>query len=75
MVATFLASTDTDYLADSSRPSWSEVASVARLAVRLRVGRAGVPPLSVVWEEVVQALRLVALGVLLLSAVVATWIV
>ena len=75
MVATFLASTDTDYLADSSRPSWSEVASVARLAVRLRVGRAGVSPLSVAWEEVVQALRLVALGVLLLSAVVATWTV
>lgn len=78
MVATFLASMDTDdahHLADSGRPNWSEVASVATLAVRLRVGRAGMPPPSAVWEEVVRAVRLVALAVLLLSAVVATWTV
>ena len=46
MVATFLESMDTDdaeaaeYLADYGRPSWSEVASVAALAVRLRLGAA-----------------------------------
>ena len=79
MVATFLASMDTDdvedaeFLADYGRPSWSEVASVATLAVRLRVGGAGMPPLSVVWGETVRAVRLVALAVLLFSAVVGTW--
>lgn len=76
MVATFLASMDTDdahHLADSGRPSWSEVASVATLAVRLHVGRAGMPPPSLIWGEVVRAVRLVALAVLLLSAVVGTW--
>jgi len=79
MVATFLASMDTDdvedaeFLADYGRPSWSEVASVARLAVRLRIGGTGVPPLSVGLGEAVRAVRLVALAVLLLSAVWATW--
>jgi hypothetical protein len=43
MVATFLQSMATDdaddaeYLADDGRPGWSEVASVAALAVRLRI--------------------------------------
>ncbi len=79
MVATFLASMETDdvedaeFLADYSRPSWTEVASVAKLAVRLRVGGTGVPPLSVRWGEAVRAVRLMALAVLLLSAVVGTW--
>ena len=50
MVATFLASTHTDdrdeadYLADFGRPSWAEVASIAALAIRLRIGSAGAPP-------------------------------
>lgn len=79
MVATFLASMNTDdaedgeYLADYGRPSWSEVASVVRLAVRLRVGGVGMPPLSVAWGETVRAVRLVALMVLLVNAVSATW--
>ena len=55
MVATFLESMDTDdaeaaeYLADYGRPSWSEVASVAALAIRLRLGAAGAPPRYVAW--------------------------
>ena len=49
MVATFLESMASDdaeaaeYLADYGRPSWSEVASVAALAVRLRLGAADAP--------------------------------
>lgn len=79
MVATFLASMNTDdvedaeYLAAYGRPSWSEVASVVRLAVRLRVGGVGMPPLSVAWGEAVRAVRLVALVVLLVNAISATW--
>ncbi|MCA1709665.1 MAG: hypothetical protein LC808_42870, partial [Actinobacteria bacterium] len=79
MVATFLASMGTDdvedveYLADYGRPSWSEVASVVGLAVRLRVGGVGMPPLSVAWGEAIRAVRLVALVVLLFNAVSATW--
>lgn len=79
MVATFLASMSTDdadeaeFRADYGRPSWSEIASVATLAVRLRVGGPGIPPASLVWDEVMRAARLVALAVLLLSAVMATW--
>lgn len=79
MVATFLASMDTadvedaEYLADYGRPSWSEVASVIRLAVRLRVGGVGMPPLSVAWGETVRAVRLVGLAVLLFNAVSGTW--
>ena len=75
MVATFLESMDTDdaeaaeYLADYGRPSWSEVASVAALAVRLRLGAAGAPPRYVAWGE---AVRLVALMGLLVHAAAAT---
>jgi hypothetical protein len=75
MVATFLESMDTDdaeaaeYLADFGRPSWSEVASVAALAVRLRLGATGAPPRSVAWG---QAVRLVALMGLLVHAAAAT---
>jgi hypothetical protein len=49
MVATFLESMDSDdaeaaeFLADYGRPGWSEVASVAALAVRLRLGAAEAP--------------------------------
>jgi len=77
MVATFLASMQTDdpddaeFLANYGRPSWPEVASVAMLAVRLRIGGVGMPPLSLAWGEIVRALRLVALMVLLISAVLA----
>jgi hypothetical protein len=75
MVATFLESMDIDdpeaaeYLADYGRPSWSEVASVAVLAVRLRLGAAGAPPRYVAWGE---AVRLVALMGLLVRAAAAT---
>lgn len=55
MVATFLDSVDSDdaeateYAVDCRRPSSSEVASVASLAVRLRLGAAGAPPRYVAW--------------------------
>jgi hypothetical protein len=75
MVATFLDSMGSDdleadeYAADFGRPSWSEVASVVRLAVRLRVGAAGASPRSVAWGRV---LRLVALMGLLVNATAVT---
>ena len=71
MVATFLESMASDdaeaaeYLADYGRPSWSEVASVAVLAVRLRLGAANAPLRSGAWGE---AVRLVALMGLLVHA-------
>jgi hypothetical protein len=71
MVATFLESMATEnaeaaeYLADFGRPSWSEVASVAALAVRLRLGAADAPRRSGAWGE---AVRLVALMGLLVHA-------
>jgi hypothetical protein len=74
MVATFLASMATDdpdeaeYLGDYGRPSWSEVASVLALALRLHLGGAGAPPRSVAWG---QAIRLVTLMWLLGEAVLA----
>jgi hypothetical protein len=75
MVATFLDSRDSEdaeaaeFAADFGRPSWSEVASVAGLAIRLRLDTAGAPPRSVAWG---QAVRLVALMGLLVHAAVAT---
>jgi hypothetical protein len=75
MVATLLESMATDdaeaaeYLADFGRPSWSEVASVAALAVRLRLGAADAPLRSGAWGE---AVRLVALMGLLVHAAAAT---
>jgi hypothetical protein len=67
MVTTFLASMHTDdteqaeYLADYGRPSWSEVASVATLAVRLHLGGRGAPPRSVVWGDAVRLVALIGL--------------
>jgi hypothetical protein len=67
MVATFLESVAVDdpdeagYLADYGRPSWSEVASVAALAVRLRLGA--------VRLRLGDAVRIVALAGLLAHAV------
>jgi hypothetical protein len=75
MVATFLDSVDSDdaeaaeYAADYGRPSWSEVATVASLAVRLRLGAAGAPPRYLAWGQTV---RLVALTGLLVNAAAAT---
>jgi hypothetical protein len=36
---------------DTARPSWSEIASVAALAVRLRLGGVGAPPRPFAWGE------------------------
>jgi hypothetical protein len=82
MVAAFLESLDTadaeaaQYAADFGRPSWPEVASVAALAMRLRLGTlglyrrgAGAPPRAAVWG---QAVRLAALVGMLANAVAAT---
>ncbi|OLB79718.1 MAG: hypothetical protein AUI14_09415 [Actinobacteria bacterium 13_2_20CM_2_71_6] len=79
MVTTFLESMrrddpeEADFVAEYGRPSWSEVASVATLAVRLRLpalrlrfGGTGAPPRSVVWGD---AVRLAALVVLFTHAV------
>jgi hypothetical protein len=81
MVAAFLESRDSadpetaEYIADFGRPSWPEVASIAVLAVRLRLEplglrpRGGVPPpRAAVWG---QAVRLFLLGGMLAHAVVA----
>jgi len=71
MVATFLSSVDTDdpeeaeYIADFGRPSWSEVASIVALAVRLRIGTAGAPPRYAAWSE---AIRLSVLAGMLVNA-------
>jgi len=71
MVSTYLASVDTgdpdevEYAADYGRPSWSEVASIVALAVRLRIGSAGAPPRYAVWSE---AVRLAALAGMLVYA-------
>jgi hypothetical protein len=76
MVAAFLASMHTDdpdradYLAEFGRPTWSEVASVATLAVRLRLGLAGATtPYAVAWTT---AVRTVVLAWLLAGAVFGT---
>jgi hypothetical protein len=71
MVATLLASVETDdpddaaYTADFGRPSWSEVASVLALAVRLRLGSGGGQPRYAAWGG---AIRLAALCGLLAFA-------
>jgi hypothetical protein len=82
MVVAFLESLDTqdaeaaEYAADFGRPSWPEVASVATLAMRLRLGTLGLyqrstgaPPRAAVWG---QAVRLVVLVGMLANAVAAT---
>lgn len=76
MVDTFLLSRvpdqpdefDADFDAEYGRPSWSEVASVVGLALRLRLGGVHAPPRSFARGEVV---RRVALAGLLVHAVAA----
>lgn len=58
-----------EYLADYGRPGWSELGSVAALAVRLRIGSPAAPPRYLAWGA---ALRLVGLMGLLGHAVLAT---
>lgn len=75
MVATFLQTMHTDdieeaeFRADFGRPPASEVASVAGLALRLRLGGIDAPPRSFLWGE---AVRRVALVGLLVNAAGAT---
>jgi hypothetical protein len=75
MVAAFLESVqpadpdEAEFIADYGRPSWSEVASVAVLAVRLRLGNPGAPPRHLAWAH---AFRLAALAWLLNNAASAT---
>jgi hypothetical protein len=76
MVEAFLASVETDdperaeFLAEFGRPSLAEVASVAALSLRLRLGLAGNPtPRSSAWGG---AWRIVALSWLMAGAAVAT---
>ncbi|MER5619794.1 hypothetical protein ABT061_01980 [Streptosporangium sp. NPDC002544] len=65
MVAVFLEGSPDVSDADGPRPRWSEIASVAALAVRVRLGGAGAAPRSLAWGETV---RLVALLGLLFPA-------
>jgi len=71
MVATFLASVETDdredaeYVADYGRPGWPEVLSIAALAIRLRIGSAGAPARYAAWSR---AIRFCVLAVLLVHA-------
>jgi hypothetical protein len=66
MVAAFLESMERDdpdeaeFLRDYGRPSWSEMGSVAALAVRLRLGGAGTPR-SAAWGAAVRLAALIAL--------------
>jgi hypothetical protein len=66
MVATLLESVDTgdqedaDYVAAYGRPSWSEVASVIGLAIRLRLGGPSAPPRAYAWGEGVRLFGLLA---------------
>jgi len=69
MVATFLESMATDdveeaeYVAEFGRPSVSEVAAVAALAARLRLGGADAEPRSFAWGEAVRRMVLVVLTI------------
>ncbi|MFD0747083.1 hypothetical protein ACFQ1L_38695 [Phytohabitans flavus] len=74
MVAVLLESMERDdpeeaeFVRDYGRPSWSEVGSVAALALRLRLGGAGTPR-SLTWGA---AVRLAVLMALLAHAVAGT---
>jgi hypothetical protein len=82
MVATYLSSVatddpeDADYLADHGRPGWSEVASVAGLAVRLRLpalgyaGGTGGPARPRLLGDAIRLVALIGLLVGAASAVV-----
>jgi hypothetical protein len=76
MVATFLATElpdnaeDAEFAAEFGRPSWSEVASVVALAVRLRLGGAGAPPRYLAWGDAVRRVALVGLLVLAVQAII-----
>ncbi len=81
MVGTFLSSRrqgdpdvdpdfDSDFDAEYGRPDWREVASVAGLAVRLRLGGVHAPPRSFVRGEVVRGVALAGLLVHAVGAVV-----
>jgi hypothetical protein len=72
MVAAFLESVqsedpeEAEFIAEYGRPSWSEVASVVALAVRLRLGTAAAPPRYLAWGR---AVRLAVLAWVLVHAV------
>ncbi|MEU0519292.1 hypothetical protein [Streptosporangium sp. NPDC006007] len=48
--------------ADNPRPRWSEIASVAALAARVRLGGAGAPPRFVVRSETIRLVAVLGLG-------------
>lgn len=61
MVATFLEATGDLGDEEGARPTLSEIASVAALAVRVRLGGAGASSRSVAWGEVVRLLAVLGL--------------
>ncbi|WP_436763752.1 hypothetical protein [Streptosporangium sp. V21-05] len=63
MVSVFLEGSPDVSDDDGPRPRWSEIASVAVLAVRVRLGGAGHPaPRSLAWGETVRLVALLGLG-------------
>jgi hypothetical protein len=67
MVAAFLDSMasddpeEADFVAEFGRPSWSEVASVALLALRLRLTNPAAPPRYLAWGDAIRIIALVGL--------------
>ncbi|MFC4529690.1 hypothetical protein [Sphaerisporangium dianthi] len=71
MVSAFLEGAGHLAGADDARPRWSEVASVAALSLRVRLGGIGAAPRFLAWGE---AVRLVAvLGLAFQSAMSCVW--
>ena len=72
MVCAFLEGSGDLSDADSPRPRWSEIASVAALSLRVRLGGAGAPPRFFAWGE---AVRLVAvLGLFFHAMMSCVWL-
>ncbi|WP_055482113.1 hypothetical protein [Sphaerimonospora mesophila] len=62
MVSAFLDASGSAVDDDDAWPRWSEIASVAALAVRVRLGGAGAPPRSLAWGRTVRLTALAGLG-------------
>ncbi|MEU4829285.1 hypothetical protein [Streptosporangium sp. NPDC023615] len=72
MVGAFLEGSSGLSDADNPRPRWSEIASVAALSLRVRLGGAGAAPRFIAWGR---AVRLVAvLGLLFHATVSCAWL-
>ncbi|WP_147268133.1 hypothetical protein [Spongiactinospora rosea] len=61
MVAAFLEGSAGQSDEDNARPRWSEIASVATLGVRVRLGGPGAPPRYLLWGRVVRQVAVLGL--------------